>query len=287
MVFFSKSETYTVSKSLPATSCLGLWCIKGTPLMNFNADFTQLNSINVYDGELVVSNDNDCKLGGLTNVRKFHLPHIKEIIGGTGLFYTAPSSLKVLSLPNLKRIDTGLAQSFLRDNSSLKEMYFPELEYVGIRENVYLFNRAEGFQKLSFPKLKEIRNASSPQSAFIYYSHNISLLEFPALEKTNKILMSVALKQGCKLVLGKPKGGDITIGGNSYLENITVEKGFASRLSISGCNNLSREVIVDILNNLADLTGETSLNLIMGATLLAKLTDADKAIATQKNWSLS
>lgn len=52
-------------------------------------------------------------------------------------------------------------------------------------------------------------------------------------------------------------------------------------------NGADIELLVDILNNLADLTGETSLNLIMGATLLAKLTDADKAIATQKNWTLS
>ena len=59
VVFFSINERYTVSKSLPATSCLNLWCVKGTPLMNFNGDFTALNSINVYDGELDANDAND------------------------------------------------------------------------------------------------------------------------------------------------------------------------------------------------------------------------------------
>lgn len=84
--------------------------------------------------------------------------------------------------------------------------------------------------------------------------------------------------------------GDIKIlhsGTNTYLTTLTVAEGFKAKLDLTGCNGLSREVLVDILNNLADLTGEASLNLIMGATLLAKLTDADKAIATQKNWTLS
>ena len=45
--------------------------------------------------------------------------------------------------------------------------------------------------------------------------------------------------------------------------------------------------LVEILNNLMDLTGKTSQTLTMGATNLAKLTDTEKAIATNKNWVLA
>lgn len=45
--------------------------------------------------------------------------------------------------------------------------------------------------------------------------------------------------------------------------------------------------LVEILNNLMDMTGKTSQTLTMGATNLAKLTDTEKAIATNKNWALA
>lgn len=60
------------------------------------------------------------------------------------------------------------------------------------------------------------------------------------------------------------------------------------------CNNFilsmstkySVETLVGVLNSLKDHTGETAYNLTLGATNLAKLTDEQKAIATNKNWVL-
>lgn len=60
------------------------------------------------------------------------------------------------------------------------------------------------------------------------------------------------------------------------------------------CNNFilsmstkySVETLVSVLNSLKDRTGETAYNLTLGATNLAKLTDEQKAIATNKNWVL-
>lgn len=50
---------------------------------------------------------------------------------------------------------------------------------------------------------------------------------------------------------------------------------------------LKHDCIVDLLNNLVDLTGETSKTLTLGATNLSKLTAEEKAIATNKNWTLA
>lgn len=41
-----------------------------------------------------------------------------------------------------------------------------------------------------------------------------------------------------------------------------------------------------VINGLADLTGQTAQTLTLGATLLAKLTEEDIAIATNKNWTI-
>lgn len=51
--------------------------------------------------------------------------------------------------------------------------------------------------------------------------------------------------------------------------------------------NLDRASLRAIINGLADLTEQTAKTLTLGATLRAKLTEEDIAIATSKNWSIS
>ena len=59
----------------------------------------------------------------------------------------------------------------------------------------------------------------------------------------------------------------------------------AVSFSISASTMFQREDLLTILNNLA--TVETSQTLTMGSTNLAKLTDTDKLIATEKGWTLA
>lgn len=61
----------------------------------------------------------------------------------------------------------------------------------------------------------------------------------------------------------------------------------AKSLSLSN-TKLDKESLLSVLNTLKDLTGTgTTLTLTLGATLQAKLTDTEKAIATQKGWTLT
>lgn len=67
-----------------------------------------------------------------------------------------------------------------------------------------------------------------------------------------------------------------------------VEEGFHSlRLDISTSTLFSRETLVNILNNYADMTGKSTVKLTLGSENLAKLTDEDKLIATNKNITLA
>ena len=53
-------------------------------------------------------------------------------------------------------------------------------------------------------------------------------------------------------------------------------------------DNLTKENIVNhILNKLGDNTGQSPLTITLGATNLAKLTDEEKAIATNKGFILA
>jgi len=59
----------------------------------------------------------------------------------------------------------------------------------------------------------------------------------------------------------------------------------ATSLSLSSCTNLNHQMLIKILNALVDLTGVTSQKLTTGNNI-DKLTDEDKAIIIEKNWTL-
>lgn len=61
--------------------------------------------------------------------------------------------------------------------------------------------------------------------------------------------------------------------------------GMKVSFDISSSTNFTKEALVEILNNLATVTNTQTLK--MGATNLAKLTDEDKLIATNKGWTLA
>lgn len=71
------------------------------------------------------------------------------------------------------------------------------------------------------------------------------------------------------------------------LQYVTLEAGYDySGLDLSVSTKYSRETIVSWFNALKDRTGGSSSRLTIGNTNLKKLTAEDKAIATNKNWTI-
>lgn len=83
------------------------------------------------------------------------------------------------------------------------------------------------------------------------------------------------------------------IGGGAFerctnLTNVTIGNGFdCKNLDLSASTKYSVDTLVAMLTALADRTGQTAYTLTLGTTNLAKLSDAQKAIATDKNWTLA
>ena len=76
--------------------------------------------------------------------------------------------------------------------------------------------------------------------------------------------------------------------GCSSLTDVTIKIGFnCNNLNLSASNRYTTETIVSWLEALADRTGQTAYKLTIGKTNLNKLTDEQKAIATNKNWTLA
>lgn len=71
------------------------------------------------------------------------------------------------------------------------------------------------------------------------------------------------------------------------LENVTFEEDFqCSGLDLSGSTKFSVDTMIAMFNALADKTGQTACTLKLGSTNLAKLSNEQLAVATQKNWIL-
>lgn len=103
------------------------------------------------------------------------------------------------------------------------------------------------------------------------------------LEYVEKVILPPTLDVGFK------NGGFIC----ENLKHISFENYFLSAVKFSECVNLTHDSLVNILNALydyvnGDLDGSgKDKTLTLGTTNLAKLTNAEKAIATQKGWTLA
>lgn len=79
--------------------------------------------------------------------------------------------------------------------------------------------------------------------------------------------------------------------GNKTIEDVigndvVCMKGMKISFALYDTNRLDRASLRALINGLADLTGQTAQTLTIGAILLAKLTNEDIAIATNKNWTI-
>lgn len=75
--------------------------------------------------------------------------------------------------------------------------------------------------------------------------------------------------------------------GCTNLEDVQLGQDWNMSLRLNVSNKITVESMVAMFNSLKDLTGETAKTLTLGATNLAKLTDEQKQIATNKNWTLA
>ena len=75
---------------------------------------------------------------------------------------------------------------------------------------------------------------------------------------------------------------------------VNLGKGFASAagqsrctLTLSDCTLLTHDSLMSVINNLYDISDKNTQKLVLGDTNLAKLTQEEIAIATNKGWTVS
>lgn len=170
-----------------------------------------------------------------------------------------------------------------------------------------MFNSCRGLTTIP---LFDFSSATEAIEMFAYCTSlkTIPQFNFSKLQNTQSIFLDcTSLESLPELDFGNVRTADQMFGWSEY-PNLTTIGGFRNLKAtpwpfIGNCPNLTVESLMNIINNLWDWSGSSSgvitfedgteydygtdHHLEFGGTNLAKLTDEQKAVATNKGWSLS
>ena len=185
-----------------------------------------------------------------------------------------------------------------KEQSSLEKMEEYSLYSIEFTNDIVLPNAIKSWGKYTLSKSKgkkvSFQKGCNLESmgSYAFWSTKFTELELPDGLKTLSGNTYV-IKDNTELVrIWIPKSittpiPENAVFGNGSLTNIELEEGFNVSANFINCRYLTKECMVQMLYSLKNLTGTTSKTLTLGPDNLAKLTEAEIAIATNKNWTLS
>ena len=197
----------------------------------------------------------------------------------TTMFYNC---LNLTIIPQLNTSNVVKMESMFAGCSNLTTI--PQLDTSNVTTMQMMFRNCS---RLSSIPLLDTRNVASVWAMF---QSCTSLITIPLLD-ISKIQYMQEVFAGCTSLTTIPaldvsnvKSFIKTFTGCTSLKSILMT-GMAVSFDISASTQFETDDLVTILNNLATVT--TSQTLTMGATNLAKLSDEQKKIATDKGWTLA
>ena len=188
-----------------------------------------------------------------SSLTSINLPALTTI-SGYNAFYGC-SSLTSINLPALTKISGGSAFYGCYPLTSINLPALTTISSNGV------FSSCSSLTSINLPALTTISDSSTFAScssliSFLFYN------TFSTLTKSQQFTECINLKD-LQLV-------------TNWRWSLNVKD-----------TDLTHECIIDMFNKLKDLTGADSLTLTIGANNLAKVTDEEKLIATNKNWILA
>lgn len=171
--------------------------------------------------------------------------------------------------PKYPIIPTGNADSIFRAISDIEDLaeYFKENNITVDLSSVTSCN--DGFGSFGGKRIGEINLSNCG-----YYNYMFTTCK--NLETIDKLILKDS---------GTPTYTN-TFHGCTKLQNIIIGGSIRNNINFSPCILLTHDSLMSIINALMDNTSGTK-TLTLGTDNLAKLTDAEKAIATERGWTLA
>ena len=198
---------------------------------------------------------------------------------------------KCSSLTSIPQLDTSKVTSMTNmfaECSSLTSVPLFDTSNVTLMNN--MFHNCKSL--ITIPKLNTSKVTNMSQMT----TGCKSLTSFPQLDTRSATDMGYIF-YGCNALTSVPRldATSLTFNNNMFgyswssLNKFTDFGGLTNLkidLDLSPCPNLTKESLLNVFNEAADVTASPK-KMTLGSTNLAKLTDADKAIATNKGWTLA
>ena len=196
-----------------------------------------------------------------------------KITNAQNMFYSCHN------IVNIPDIDTSLCENF--------DSIFSNCRSITIVNNIDTSNATNmGSAFASCQKLEEVHNLNTSKVKFFNYTFSYcrALNTIDKLNATSCTSVN-SMFQSCSNLTNL---GGLENLGQAYLTTQSANNS-AYTLNLSTCPALTHDSLMNVINNLYDIAsiGVQPQKLQLGSTNLAKLTDEEKAIATNKGWSIS
>ena len=201
-----------------------------------------------------------------------------------------PINADAISAQNIKEGVTILGVEGTLEPSNIDQLISGEITTLNIPNNTTKIREYAFYNCYSLTSAIIANSVTSiGRSAFNGCRNLISIV----LSKNLTTIDTAAFNICSSLTSIKLSNNITTIGDNVFhscfgLTDVIIENGFnANNLDLSASTKYTHDTILSWLNALYDRTGLDAYRLIIGSTNLQKLTDEEKAIATNKNWTLA
>ena len=191
------------------------------------------------------------------------------------------------NLTTVPQLDTSNATNMANMFDSCGNLTtIPHIDTSKVTNMEYMFRNCRSLTEVPAFDTSKVTNMNE------MFSDCDSLTTIPAFD-TSKVTNMSYMFYSCGNLTTIPHidTSKVTNMGNMFYYCVNIEQihlsNISTNLDIHYCTKMEREALLEVLGNLKDLTGATSKKLTLGSTLLNKLTDDDKAIATNKNWTLA
>lgn len=250
------SELKTLNKTL-STRCTNLQAINVQSLEVANAPVTEnnkLTSIHFPNLRTIKMPDYAVLIGSISSLTDVSFPNLESITGYRNFIIGGCPNVTSLSLPKFKRAEN---EAWLCSGLSLKTLYLPALEV--------------GCDAI-------LRDAPS-EGTDVYLPSIVSMNRYADL-------VAWGASGAWRIHFGSQQATEILFN-HVTVKEVTIKSGFTGTLIFDKAVDLTPDCLRNLLNNLGDNTGKATKRIQMGATNIAKLTDADIAVATAKNYTVS
>lgn len=207
---------------------------------------------------------------GTVALEHVYCPTVKYLTkssgGGSSVvnsFVTNCYSLKYIDLP---KIETTTTSNITNNYVLKKSINFPLL--ASATANLLSFPNDGSLESINLPKLQ---SGLSTNTSAINGTRNVFLKYINLSSYIEPVILKFTSVYG------------------SQLEDLILANGVKpTNMDIANCTNIKRTCLLDIVNKLADVTGDatTTHSIVIGNTNKKKLSEDEWAIATGKGWSL-